>query len=57
MSGLNARPHHFQFKMILNGPELLTDKLVNVVPILTRICSAPVHTGTDGLFLDASHDV
>lgn len=49
MSGLNTRPHHFQFEMILNGPEVLTHKLIHVVPILTRIRSAPVHTGTAGL--------
>lgn len=32
----------------------MTDKLVNDVPILTRICGVP--TGTEMFFIDVSHD-
>lgn len=35
----------------------MTVRLVHVVPLLTRICSTPVQTGTEMLFLDESHDV
>lgn len=33
----------------------MTVRLVHVVPLLTRICSTPVQTGTGMLFLDESH--